>query len=97
MDKNRYFEEDFVSFVQELLDRKCFNDSKEEGIAKLVIDKGFESLSDKQKFVFENSISDLVYDECRLCGEDIPWCEMSAAEDNGQLCSWCYHVRTKDD
>ena len=63
LNRERYKEEDFKSFVEELLNRKRFNDSKEEGIAKLVIDKGFEALSEKQKFVFENSISYHIYNE----------------------------------
>ena len=97
MKRNRFLEEDFTSFIQELVDNKRLNDLKEEGIAKLVIDKGFEFLTEKQKFVFEESINQYVYDECSRCGEEIPWCEMSAAEDNGNLCSWCQQVGSKDD
>ncbi len=97
MEEKRYSEEDFNGFVQELLDGKKLSDSKEEGIAKLVIDKGFESLTDKQKFVFEKAISHYVYDECSRCGNPIPWCEMSAAEDNGGECSWCQQVAHKND
>ncbi|MDD3386132.1 MAG: hypothetical protein PHN30_10515 [Bacteroidales bacterium] len=97
MDSSRYSEEDFNSFLQELIDTKRLSDSKEEGIASLVIDKGFEALSDKQKFVFEKSISHYVYDECSRCGGEIPWCEMSAAEDNGGKCSWCQQLGRNDD
>ncbi|MGV8830138.1 MAG: hypothetical protein ACWA6U_17660 [Breznakibacter sp.] len=92
MNRSRYSEEDFNNFIQELIDTKRLSDSKEEGIAKLVIDKGFESLSEKQKFVFENSISHYVYNECSRCKLEIPWCEMSAAEDNGGKCSWCQQL-----
>ncbi|MCJ7447155.1 MAG: hypothetical protein MUO72_05665 [Bacteroidales bacterium] len=49
MDRNRYSEEDFVGFLQELIDNHRLGDAKEYGIAKLVIDKGFESLSDWKK------------------------------------------------
>lgn len=97
MDKNRYQEEDFNVFLNELIEGDRFNDSKEVGIAKLVIEKGFESLSEKQQFVFEKAISYYVFNECNRCGTDIPWCEMSAAEDNGQLCSWCQQVGRKDE
>lgn len=97
MDTSRYSEEDFSGFIQELIDTKRLSDSKEEGIAKLVIDKGFDSLSDKQKFVFEKAISHYVYDECERCHGEIPWCEMSAAEDNGGLCSWCQQLSSHDD
>lgn len=96
MDSSRYSEEDFDGFLQELIDTKRLSDSKEEGIAKLVIDKGFEALSEKQKFVFENSISHYVYDECSRCGLEIPWVEMSAAEDNGGMCSWCQQLSRDD-
>ena len=96
MDSSRYLEDDFNGFIEELIENKRLNDSKEEGIARLVIDKGFDSLSDKQKFVFEKSISHYVYDECSRCGLDIPWIEMSAAEDNGGMCSWCQQLSRND-
>lgn len=92
MNRSRYAEEDFNEFLQKLIDTKRLSDSKEEGIAKLVIDKGFDTLSEKQKFVFENSISFFVYEECSRCKLEIPWCEMSAAEDNGEKCSWCQQL-----
>ena len=96
MEQKRYLGEDFNNFIKELIDNKRLNDSKEEGIAKLVIDKGFDSLSDKQKFVFEEAISHYVYDECSRCGLEIPWIEMSAAEDNGRMCSWCQQLSRND-
>jgi hypothetical protein len=97
MDTSRYSEEGFYDFLQELIENKRLSDAKEEGIAKLVIDKGFDSLSEKQKFVFEKSIDPYVFDKCKRCGCEIPWCEMSAAEDNGNLCSWCQQLGSKDD
>ncbi len=97
MDQSRYSEEDFTSFLQELIDNKRLNEAKEYGIAKLVIDKGFESLSDKQRFVFEKSIDFYVYDKCARCGVEIPWCEMSVAEDNGHMCSWCQQLSSHND
>jgi hypothetical protein len=97
MDKSRYLEEDFNDFVQPLLDNRNFNDAKEEGIAKLVIDQGYEALSEKQKFVFEKSIEHYIQDECTRCGQQIPWCEMIAAEDNGGQCSWCQQLGRDDD
>lgn len=96
MEIRRYIEEDFKDFVKELIDNKRLNDSKEEGIASLVIDKGFDLLSDKQKFVFEKAISHFVYDKCTRCGNEIPWSEMSAAEDNGVMCSWCQQLSRND-
>jgi hypothetical protein len=96
MDSNRYSGDDFNDFLKELVRNNRLNDTKEEGIVKLVVDKGVEALSEKQKFVFEKAISYYVYKECKRCGCEIPWCEMSAAEDNGRLCSWCAQVGTKD-
>lgn len=69
---------------------------KEAGICKLVIDKGFESLTDKQKYIFENAISHFVYDECSRCGNEIPWGEMLSAEVNGNMCGWCQQLSRDD-
>ena len=96
MSDQKYSGEEFNEFVKELIENKRLNDSKEEGIAKLVIDKGFESLTDKQKFVFEESISHYVFGDCKRCGLEIPWSEMSGAEDNGGLCSWCQQLGRND-
>lgn len=90
--KSRYKEVDFNDFLKCLMDEQKVDESKESGIIRLVIDKGFNSLTDKQKFVFERAIRPYVFDECLKCGNDIPWSEMLAAEDNSTLCSWCQHV-----
>ena len=96
MDSKRYKEEDFNAFIQGLISNQRLGDSKEAGIAKLVIDHGVESLSDKQKFVFEESINYYVFDECSRCGLEIPWSEMDAAEDIGGMCSWCQQLSRND-
>jgi hypothetical protein len=54
MDNTRYTEEDFGDFIQDLLNNHHFNDAKEEGIAKLVIDKGYEALSVNKKLFLKN-------------------------------------------
>lgn len=97
METNRYSEEDINSYLQELLDNDSLNDSKEKGIVKLVIDKGFDMLTSKQKYVFEKALEPYITEECTRCGLDIPWCEMSAAEDNGGKCSWCQQLGRNDD
>ena len=97
MNADRFSEEGFNDFLRELIEQKRLSDDKEEGIAKLIIDKGFNSLTDKQKYVFTNSISPYVFDECSRCHLEIPWCEMSAAEDNGGRCSWCQQLGRDDD
>ncbi len=97
MDTKRYLEDDFNEFLKELINNNNLNDLKEEGITKQVIDKGFESLTDKQKWTFEKAISYYTYDECDRCGLEIPWIEMSASEINGGLCSWCQQMESKND
>lgn len=96
MDVKRYQEEDFSDFVQELIDNNRLNGDKENGISLLVVDKGYEHLSQNQKYVFEKAISHYVYDECSRCGNDIPWSEMIAVEDNGGICSWCQQLSRHD-
>lgn len=50
MKKERYLEDDFNGFVEELINLSRLED-KEEGIAKRMLAKGYDSLSDKQKYV----------------------------------------------
>ncbi|GAB4211054.1 MAG: hypothetical protein OHK0022_45180 [Roseiflexaceae bacterium] len=90
----RYNEDGF----QEYIDVICSSgliEGKALGIAKQVVDRGFESLSFKQKFVFETDVMDEFYvAECDRCGEKIVWEEMSSAYDSG-FCSYCEHVWDK--
>ena len=94
MKKERYHEEGFNGFVEELI-KSSRLEGKEAGIAKQMLDKGYDSLSEKQKFVFDKAIENNTIDECQRCGEDIPWCEMFEALDNGGYCSYCQHVMEK--
>lgn len=94
--KKRYEEPDFESFVEELLRVERLNET-EAGIAKQMLDKGYDSLSDKQKYVFDKAIENNSVKECKRCSSDIPWCEMIEALDNGGLCSWCQHFKEKID
>jgi len=96
MEQARYLEEDLNEFLQLLIDTERFNDQKEVGITKFVIEQGFEKLSSKQKFIFNKAIEEYVFEECSRCGNEIPWSEMSAAEDNGGLCSWCQQLGRND-
>jgi hypothetical protein len=97
MDKSRFLEEDFNDFLKELLDGQMLGDSAAEGITKLVIDKGYDSLSDKQRYVFDKAIGEHFTDECSRCGLDIPWTEMTATEFNGGMCGWCQQLSRHDD
>ena len=97
MEEKRFLEEDFGDFLSELVDGQRLNESKEYGIAKLAIEKGYSELTDKQKFVLKNAIEDFVYDDCLRCSCPIPWSEMYATEEYGQYCSWCKHMMDKED
>lgn len=52
MKKDRYNEEDFNSFIEQLIESGRI-EGMEAGIAKYMIDHGYEALSAKQKHVFE--------------------------------------------
>ena len=93
---NRYLEEDFNGFVEELISLS-YLDEKEEGISKLYLDKGYDALSDKQRYVFDKAIEKYTVSECQRCGTAIPWCEMIEALDNGGYCNYCQHMMEKMD
>ncbi len=95
MEEKRFLEEDFSDFLAELVEGERLNESKEYGIAKLAIDGGYATLSEKQKYVLKNSIKDFIYDDCLRCSSPIPWNEMYATEEYGQYCSWCHHMMDK--
>lgn len=68
---------DFNNFLNELIEKDgLIVNGKTIEIIKLVIDKGFASLSDEQKYVFENAIDDYVPGECSGCYRPIPWYDM---------------------
>lgn len=87
-------DEDFIGYLNDLVDSGRL-ESKELGITKLVIAKGYKVLTPKQKMVFDSVIATNTVDSCKLCAIDIPWCEMLAALDNGGYCSHCQHVKEK--
>lgn len=96
MNKERYYEEDFKGFLEQLIGSGRI-EGTEAGITKYVIDKDYDSLSPKQKFVFDRMINENTLNECKRCGCDIPWCEMLEALDNGGYCNYCQHMMEKDD
>ena len=85
---------DFLAYVQHILDYDVLTD-KESGIAALMLDKGYDVLSNKQKYVFDKMIEEHSIKECSHCGQEIPWIEMAAAKENGGMCSWCEHMWDK--
>ncbi len=52
MENIRYNEDDFEGFLKELISSGRL-ELKEVGITKLYLDKGYDALSDKQRYVFE--------------------------------------------
>jgi len=97
MDENRYFEEDFSDFLIQIINDNRLESGKEIGIMKLAIEKDFESLSEKQRYVLKKAISDMLCEKCVLCTNDIPWSEMTNAKDNGGFCSSCWYTMNKND
>lgn len=86
---------EFSKFLQGVVDGEHLEGAAL-GITKLVIDKGSDALSSKQRFVFERDvIREFATNGCERCGEDIPWSEMYAAIDNGKLCNYCWHMSEK--
>lgn len=94
MNTNRYNEEDFEGFVEDLINSGRIED-KEAGIANRMLDKGYDTLSEKQRYVFDKMISENSVDECVRCGCSIPWCEMLEALDNGGYCNYCQYMMEK--
>jgi hypothetical protein len=94
MENEDLFNEEFKGFIQELVEN-WYLEGKEAGIAKLMLDKGYEALSDKQKFVLNKAIKENYIKECSRCGSNIPLSEMLDALDNGGLCNYCQHLKEK--
>lgn len=64
------------------------------GIAKLVKDKGSDSLSSKQNYIFEHEVLGRYANlRCRFCDSEIPIDEaIFAVEENKELCLHCSRV-----
>ncbi|PDP67939.1 hypothetical protein [Prevotella intermedia] len=92
--ENRYSEEDFNSFVQELIDSDRL-EGKELGISKRMLEVGYDQLTNKQKYVFDKAIRNNTVDKCEICCDDISFNEMLEALDNGGYCSHCKNMMEK--
>lgn len=90
----QFLQDGFEDFVQDLINSGRL-DEKEAGIAKRMLDKGYDSLSDKQRFIFDWAIENNSVKRCKRCGCVIPWSEMLEALDNGGLCNYCQHMMEK--
>ncbi|ROO33425.1 hypothetical protein [Pseudomonas sp. 7SR1] len=93
----REFDDDdgYTDFLIELLDGG-YIDGDAAGITRQVIDKGDESLSEKQLFVFKRDVLSLDPGAC-VRGCDIPWSEKYEAMHNGGLCGWCAKMKESAD
>lgn len=87
-------DEDFKDYLESLLDKL---DDPAKGITKLVIDKGEDALSPKQRFYYERDVADVYFvDHCKICATPILWGEMEATVYNGGTCPLCEHRMSKD-
>jgi hypothetical protein len=67
------------------------------GITKQVIAKGEDSLSSKQRSVFERNVIRVFAKPCEGCDCDIPWDEKyDAYHEWDGFCFYCYDGMTKD-
>ena len=82
----------FEDYLKQIVDR--IGDPTTEGIAKKAIDIGFDNLSEKQKYVLQDGISDYIMEECPNCGEPINYEDMEIAIFNGK-CSFCQNQLDK--
>jgi hypothetical protein len=90
-------EEDFEDFLKELIQTNCL-DQPVLGISKQAVGRGIGSLSVKQRSILDRCIMAYYFTEkCARCCSDIPWSEMSLANNNGGYCGWCEHQMAKDD
>lgn len=94
MNSVRFNEEDFNWYLEQLIKSDRL-DSTQSGITKLVIDKGYDVLSPKQKKVFDYMIDTNTVEHCKRCECNIPWCEMLEALENGGYCNYCQHMLEK--
>lgn len=94
MENIRFNEEDCNGYLEQLIESGRL-DSTQSGITKLVIDKGYDVLSPRQRKVFGYMIDTNTVESCERCGISIPWCEMLEALDNGGYCSYCQHMIEK--
>lgn len=90
--------EEFANYLQELLNHNAFYDDVAE-IVRKVIRETYDSLRPHERIEFIDNVLDIHYiEECQLCGNRIPWCEMLDATYIGDgYCSRCRHILDKDD
>lgn len=78
---NRIKENGFHEFLNQLIVSGYLNETQN-GICKQVIGRGYDSLSSKQKGIFDKMI-DSIRDVCTVTGETIPMDELFESLQNG--------------
>lgn len=91
--EDTYFENDMECVANYVLENDLVEGAVE-GIAKQLIDKGWNSLSPKQAEVFQNDAIPKATVECANCGMHIPFNELEFGEGR---CGWCQHQKDKRD
>ena len=87
-------EEGFIGYLELLIScGEADLDTAALGITKAVISKGVDSLSEKQRYVFETFVLKKYSKKyCSRCSSEIPWCEMyPAVFEEGGMCGYCHH------
>ena len=85
---------ELTALLERLLEAEVIEDGPARGIARLVVDRGVESLSEKQSYVFRKHVQEpFCQPECDRCGERIPVAEAWDVEhgDTASMCSGCKH------
>lgn len=100
--KSRISEDDFISYVEDILRWETLCDSPvAEGIAKKIVsDQSIDNLSNNQleTFIIYGIDTDQNYSSsCIRCATEIPWCEMLHGIDEGGYCNYCWHMKEKED
>lgn len=85
----------FSNFLAELVANDHI-EGNAAGITRQVIDRGIESLTQKQRYVFDQEVVPLFPGDC-IRGCEMPWEEAYEAMDNGGLCGWCAHMKARQD
>lgn len=77
------------AFLQESIDRGILEETALV-VTQQVIFKGRETLSPEQELVFRTQVwAKYVLEECRICGQTIPWQQMHRVRENDGRCSCC--------
>jgi len=93
----------FTDYLASLLDDGDVWDETAVGITRKVIGDGEESLSSKQRYVFQKRVLEpFGQRDCTLCQDTIPWDDMEMARfrvlfGEPWLCSRCDYRLSKDD